>query len=228
MHQVAKTQVLSNSSDSLPQCAVAPVRCWTQVGCEAILAYMTDVTQILGRIEDGDSSAAEQLLPLVYQELRKLASAKLGHEKPGQTLQATALVHEAYLRLVNVDKAQSWDSRGHFFSSAAEAMRRILVENARRKLRLKHGGEATRLDLEIADLPTRMTPEDLIDLDEMLERFAQDHPAKAELVTMRYFGGMTIEQAAEALQISRVTAHRYWVFARAWLHRQVTDSGDSD
>lgn len=189
---------------------------------------MSDVTQILGRIEDGDSSAAEQLLPLVYQELRKLASAKLVHEKPGQTLQATALVHEAYLRLVDVDKAQSWDSRGHFFSSAAEAMRRILVENARRKLRIKHGGEATRVDLEIADLPTRMAPEELIDLDEMLDRFAQDHPTKAKLVTLRYFGGMTIEQTAEVMQISKVTAHRYWVFARAWLHRQLTDSGDSN
>jgi RNA polymerase sigma factor (TIGR02999 family) len=183
---------------------------------------MSDVTRILSAIEQGDPSAAEQLLPLVYEELRKLAAAKMAQEKPGQTLQATALVHEAYLRLVDVEKAQHWDSRGHFFSAAAEAMRRILVENARRKRRAKHGGEFERVEIEIANLPARMEPEFLIALDEALEKLRQQDPVKAKLVTMRYFGGMTIEQASEMLGISRVTAHRHWTFARAWLHHQIT------
>ena len=182
---------------------------------------MSDVTRILSQIDQGDPSAAEQLLPLVYEELRELAAAKLAHEKPGQTLQATALVHEAYLRLVDVKRAQQWDSRGHFFAAAAEAMRRILVENARRKQGLKYGGDLKRADMEVADIATRMTADELIDLDEALEDLGRKNPVKAKLVTLRYFGGMTIEQAAGVCGISRVTAYRYWRFARAWLYRQL-------
>ena len=183
---------------------------------------MSEVTRILSAIEEGDPHAAEQLLPLVYDELRKLAAQRLASEKPGQTLQATALVHEAYLRLVDVERAQHWDSRGHFFAAAAEAMRRIVVEAARRKNRAKHGGGRQRVEIELADLPTRLPPEDLLALDEALGRLEQVDPVKARLVTLRYFSGMTIEQAAAALNISRVTAHRYWTFARAWLHQQMT------
>ena len=187
---------------------------------------MNDVTQILSAIEQGDPHAAEHLLPLIYDELRKLAAQKLACEKPGQTLQATALVHEAYVRLVAGEKAQHWDGRGHFFAAAAEAMRRILVENARHKGRIKHGGQLERMEIEIANLPTRMPPEELIALDEALDKLQQEDPIKSKLVTLRFFGGMTIEQAAEVLGISRVTAHRYWTYARAWLHQQI--SGDVD
>jgi RNA polymerase sigma factor (TIGR02999 family) len=183
---------------------------------------MSDVTGILSAIEQGDPHAAQQLLPLVYDELRKLAAQKLAQERPGQTLQATALVHEAYLRLVDVEPAQHWDSRGHFFAAAAEAMRRIVVETARRKKRAKHGAGRERVEVELADLPTRLPPDDLLALDEALGRLEQNEPVKARLVTLRYFAGMTIEQAAAALNISRVTAHRYWTFARAWLHQQMT------
>jgi RNA polymerase sigma factor (TIGR02999 family) len=182
---------------------------------------MADLTHILSAIEQGDPHAAEQLLPLVYEELRKLAAQKLAQEKPGQTLQATALVHEAYLRLVGGEE-RAWDSRGHFFAAAAQAMRRIVVETARRKKRAKHGGGRERIEVELADLPTRLPPDDLLALDEALGRLDQLHPVKARLVTLRYFAGMTIEQAAAALNISRVTAHRYWTFARAWLHQQMT------
>jgi RNA polymerase sigma factor (TIGR02999 family) len=183
---------------------------------------MSDVTRVLSQIEKGDAAAACQLLPLVYDELRKLASSRLADEKPGQTLQATALVHEAYIRLVGDGNRQQWDSRGHFFAAAAEAMRRILVENARRKNRLKHGGELERVEIELAHLPTRLGAEELVALDEALEKLSHEDPLKARLVTLRYFGGLTIEQAAEALNISRVTAFRYWTFARAWLHREIT------
>ena len=186
---------------------------------------MSEVTRILSVIEQGDSRAAEQLLPLVYGELRELAARKLGNEKPGQTLQATALVHEAYLRLVDVEKAQAWNSRRHFFAAAAEAMRRILVENARRKLRIKHGGDCDRVDIELGTLPTRMTSDELVALDEALNQLMQEDPVRAQLVTMRYFGGMTIEQAATVLDISRVTAHRYWTYARAWLRQRMTADG---
>jgi RNA polymerase sigma factor (TIGR02999 family) len=182
---------------------------------------MTEVTRILSAIEQGDPHAAEQLLPLVYDELRKLAAQKLAQEKPGQTLQPTALVHEAYLRLVDGEE-RAWDSRGHFFAAAAEAMRRIVVETARRKQRAKHGGGRERVEVELADLPTRLPPDELLSLDEALGRLEQLDPVKARLVTLRYFAGMTIEKAAEALNISRVTAHRYWTFARAWLHQQMT------
>ena len=161
------------------------------------------------------------MLPLVYDELRKLAAVKLANEKPGQTLQATALVHDAYIRLVDVEKAQHWDSRSYFFSAAAEAMRRILVENVRRKKGLKHGGDLRRVDVEIADLPTSMGVDELLDLNEALDELAHEDPTKTKFVTLRYFGGMTIEQAAEVFGISRVTAHRYWRFCRAWLHRRL-------
>jgi RNA polymerase sigma factor (TIGR02999 family) len=183
---------------------------------------MSDVTRILSAIEQGDPHAAGQLLPVVYEELRKLAAQRLAQEAPGQTLQATALVHEAYLRLVGKSEEQHWDGRGHFFAAAAEAMRRILVENARRKLRIKHGGQLERVEIEIADLPTRMAPEELIALNEALEKLEQQDPVKARLVILRYFAGMTIEQASAALGISRVTAHRYWTYARAFLHQQIT------
>jgi RNA polymerase sigma factor (TIGR02999 family) len=186
-----------------------------------ILSDMSDVTRVLSQIEQGDPTAAEQLLPLVYNELRKLAAVRLAEEKPGQTLQATALVHEAYVRLVG-DAGQAWDSRGHFFAAAAEAMRRILVENARRKNRVKHGGDLDRVDVELAELPTRMEAEELIALDEALERLQREDPLKARLVTLRFFGGLTIEQASEVLGISRVSAHRYWTFARAWLHQEIS------
>ena len=183
---------------------------------------MNEVTRILSAIEAGDPHAAELLLPLVYEELRKLAAQKLAQEKPGQTLQATALVHEAYLRLVDGHKAQQWDGCGHFFAAAAEAMRRIVVETARRKKRAKHGGGRQRVEVELADLPTSLPSDDLLALDEALGRLEQLDPVKARLVTLRYFSGMTLTQAAAALNISRVTAHRYWTFARAWLHQEMT------
>jgi RNA polymerase sigma factor (TIGR02999 family) len=183
---------------------------------------MSDVTRILSQIESGDPKAAEQLLPLVYDELRKLAAAKLCQEKPGQTLQATALVHEAYLRLIGGEPSRQWQGQGHFFAAAAEAMRRILVENARRKKRIKHGGDFDRVEVELTELPTRMEADELIALDEALEKLRHQDPLKAQLITLRYFGGLTIEQAAEVLKISRVTAHRYWLFARAWLHHEIT------
>jgi RNA polymerase sigma factor (TIGR02999 family) len=179
---------------------------------------MSEVTRILSAIEHGDPRGAEQLLPLVYDQLRKLAAQRLANEKPGQTLQATALVHEAYLRLVG---DQRFDNSGHFFAAAAEAMRRIVVEAARRKKRAKHGGGWARVEIELTDLPTRLPPDELLALDEALGRLEQLDPVKARLVTLRYFSGMTIEQAAAALSISRVTAHRYWTFARAWLHQEM-------
>jgi RNA polymerase sigma factor (TIGR02999 family) len=185
-----------------------------------MLGGMADVTRLLDAAAAGDPKSAAELLPLVYVELRKLAAARMADEKPGQTLQPTALVHEAYLRLVGGGD-RAWDSRGHFFAAAAEAMRRIVVESARRKKRLKHGGGHERVEVELAELPTRLPPDDLIALDEALTRLERLDPVKARLVTLRYFAGLTIEQAAEALGISRVTAHRYWTFARAWLHRQM-------
>jgi RNA polymerase sigma factor (TIGR02999 family) len=182
---------------------------------------MTDVTRVLSAIEQGDPRAAEQLLPLVYEELRRLAAQKLAHEKPGQTLQATALVHEAYLRLVDNDQGRNWDGRGHFFAAAAEAMRRILVENARRKGRQKRGGDRARAELDEADLVCRMPPEDLLALDEALARLAAEDPVKARLVELRFFAGLSVEEASRALGVSAITAKRYWRYARAWLHREV-------
>jgi len=187
---------------------------------------MTDVTSILSAIEDGDHHAAEQLLPLVYGELRKLAAAKLAQEKPGQTLQATALVHEAYLRLVDVDKVQQWNSRGHFFGAAAEAMRRILVEHARHKNSAKRGGDRQRRDLVELSSDENPRIDDLLDLDEALTKLAKVDPAAARLVELRVFAGMTVENAARLLDISPRTAKRTWAYARAWLRRQVgQDSG---
>ena len=182
---------------------------------------MSDVTHILGRIEDGDGQAAEKLLPLVYDELRKLAAAKMAKEDPGQTLQATALVHEAYIRLVDVDKPQHWNSRGHFFGAAAEAMRRILIDHARRKKRPKHGGALQRVELEDAVCLGCIPDDDLLALDEALTKLALQEPAKAELVKLRYFAGLSLDEAAEALGISRATAKRHWTYARAWLYAEI-------
>jgi RNA polymerase sigma factor (TIGR02999 family) len=186
---------------------------------------MTDVTRILSAIEDGDSQAAEKLLPLVYDELRKLAAAKMAHENPGQTLQATALVHEAYIRLVDGDKAQHWNSRGHFFGAAAEAMRRILVDRARRKQRPKHGGARKRVGLE-ETICLNCVSEDFLALNEALDRLACQEPAKAELVKLRYFAGLSLDEAAETLGISRATAKRYWTYARAWLFNEINPEED--
>lgn len=183
--------------------------------------FMADVTLILSRIEHGDPEAAEQLLPLVYEELRKLATAKLVNEKPGQTLQATALVHDAYIRLVDVEQAQQWDSRGHFFSAAAEAMRRILVERARQKQTIRRGGGLKRHILEHVEIVTSEPSLDVVAIDEALTRFEQIDKIKADLVKLRFFTGLTIPQAAEVLGISSATADRYWVFARAWLHAEL-------
>ena len=182
---------------------------------------MTDVTRVLSAIEQGDSQAAEQLLPLVYDELRKLATARLAQEKPGQTLQATALVHEAYVRLVDVAKAQHWNSRGHFFAAAAEAMRRILIEKARGRARAKRGGDWQRVDFETLDVTTSVTPDQLVALDDALARLQTlDHLA-AELVKLRYFAGLPLDQAAAALGIATATAYRHWAYARAWLHSEL-------
>jgi RNA polymerase sigma factor (TIGR02999 family) len=178
---------------------------------------MSDVTCILSQIEQGDPAAAAQLLPVVYEELRKLASAKLAQEDPGQTLQATALVHEAYIRLVDGQRAQHWNSRGHFFGAAAEAMRRILVDNARRKGRIKRGGSFHRVDLERADFALSAAPADLMELDEALSRLAAEEPQAAEIVKLRLFAGLSIDQAAESLRISRSSAFEHWAYARAWL-----------
>jgi RNA polymerase sigma factor (TIGR02999 family) len=187
---------------------------------------MSDVTQILGKIESGDLHAAAQLLPLVYEELRRLAAARMSHEKPGQTLEATALVHEAFMRLVDVDQVQHWNSRGHFFAAAAEAMRRILVDNARRKRRPKHGGDLVRVELDEACCGGGMPDDDLLALDEALDRLADREPAKAELVKLRFFAGLSLEEAAAALGISRATAKRHWTYARAWLYAQVEGRPD--
>ncbi|HEX6960737.1 MAG TPA: sigma-70 family RNA polymerase sigma factor [Lacipirellula sp.] len=185
---------------------------------------MPDLTQILCRIESGDPTASEQLLPLVYEELRKLAAARLAHEKPGQTLQATALVHDAYLRLVGSETPLSWNNRGHFFAAAAEAMRRILVESARRKASLKQGGGARRVALDSACAASEPALLDLLAVDEALAKLESFEPIKAQLVKLRYFGGLTMPEAAAALEISLATAERYWTFARSWLFAELADS----
>jgi RNA polymerase sigma factor (TIGR02999 family) len=187
---------------------------------------MNEVTRILSAIEGGDPHAAEQLLPLVYQELRQLAAQKLAHEQPGQTLQPTALVHEAYIRLVNVAKAQHWDSRGHFFAAAAEAMRRILVENARRKRSPKHGGDLCRQPLDPDCLAAPEMADDLLALDEVLTRLAATEPQVAELVKLRYFAGLSITQAAAQLQISPRTADTWWSYAKAYFQAALQEPGD--
>ncbi|MFL5341706.1 MAG: ECF-type sigma factor [Gemmataceae bacterium] len=182
---------------------------------------MSDLTQILSAIQQGDPHAAEQLLPLVYDELRKLAAQRLAQEKPGQTLQATALVHEAYLRLVGADPQRPWEGRGHFFAAAAEAIRRILIERARRKLRRKHGGERQRVDFDEAlSLADAATP-DLLALDEVLTRFEAADPEAAQVVKLRFFAGLTMPEVAEALGISLRQAERNWTYAKTWLHREL-------
>jgi RNA polymerase sigma factor (TIGR02999 family) len=187
-----------------------------------MMPLMSDITRILSAIEQGDPHAAEQLLPLVYDGLRQLAAQRLAQEKPGQTLQATALVHEAYLRLVDVEQAQRFNSRGHFFAACAEAMRRILVDTARSKQATKRGGGHRRIEVEAEELAARQEDEKLLALHEALSRLEQQVPAKAELVKLRYFAGLSIRQTAEALGISTATADRYWAFARAWLQREMS------
>jgi len=186
---------------------------------------MSEVTRILSAIEHGDPHAAEQLLPLVYEELRKLAAQKLAQERPGQTLQATALVHDAYLRLVEVNEVQHWDSRGHFFAAAAEAMRRILIDNARRKRRPKHGGDRRRVDLDAAASVADVPAEDLLALDEALTKLAAEEPIKAKLVTLRLFAGLSVPEAAKVLGLATRTAERYWTYARVWLYAELNDPG---
>ena len=196
---------------------------------EVILGLMSDVTRILSAIEEGDPHAAEQLLPLVYKELRHLAAHKLAQERPGQTLQATALVHEAYLRLVGSSSKvapQEWQGRAHFFAAAAEAMRRILVEQARRKRRQKHGSGRPRADVHLANIACPMPQEDLLALDEAMTRLAAEDPIRARLVHLRFYGGLSNDEAARVLGISAITAKRYWRYARAWLHREVGKGDD--
>jgi len=204
------------------------LRVMSRVG---ILGLMSEVTRILSAIEEGDPQASEQLLPLVYDELRKLAAQKLAQERPGQTLQSTALVHEAYLRLVvaqgtQVPRSGNWESRRHFFAAAAEAMRRILLDRARDKRRLKRGGSWRRLRLDQIDIPINNPPDDLLALDEALERLNQEDPLCAELVKLRFFAGLTLEEASRSLGIARRSADRYWAFARSWLYDALRQEDD--
>ena len=198
--------------------ARSPGRCAKATG--AAEPEMEDVTRILEELDGGDERAVDRLLTAVYDELRRLAAHRIAHEKPGQTLQATALVHEAYMRLVG-DVRTDWQGRAHFFSAAAEGMRRILVERARAKGRLKRGGDRERIDLDDANFTAKEDPVDLLDLDEALSRLADEDPVKAELVKLRFFTGMTIEEAARVLGISHATADRYWAYARAWLFNEL-------
>lgn len=189
---------------------------------------MSDVTQILSRIDQGDPHASAELLPLVYDELRKFASVRMVQERPGQTLQATALVHEAYLRLVSAEPSQQWNSRGHFFSAAAEAMRRILIDNARRKRALKRGGGEATLNVDSQEPEAPTIPDDIMALNEALQVLEEKDPLKAELVKLRCFAGLTMEQIAETLGISVATAHRHWNYARAWLHQEMLGISKTD
>jgi RNA polymerase sigma factor (TIGR02999 family) len=182
---------------------------------------MSDVTRVLSAIEQGDPHAADELLPLVYDELRKLAAARLASEKPGQTLQATALVHEAYLRLIDVDQPHPWNSRGHFFAAAAEAMRRIVIDSARRKATLKRGGNLEILSVDQIEVAGSEHPDKLLAVDEALIRLAEHDPLKARLVELRFFAGLTIDEAALAMGISAATANRHWAYARAWLQAEI-------
>jgi RNA polymerase sigma factor (TIGR02999 family) len=186
--------------------------------------FMSDVTRILCAIDQGDSHAAEQLLPLVYDELRKLAAHRLAHERPGQTLDATALVHEAFLRLVEGQGTSNWESRGHFFSAAAEAMRRILIDNARRKAASKRGGDFQRIELANVQSLERPEEVDLLALDDALRKLELEQPEKAQIVKLKFFAGCTLEETADMLGISRATAQRHWAYARAWLFGQISDS----
>ena len=182
---------------------------------------MSDVTQLLNAIDAGDPTAADQLLPLVYEELRKLAAARMAREQPGQTLQATALVHEAWLRLAGPDEAKAWHGRGHFFAAAAEAMRRILIDRARQKLALKRGARAERIKLEDLDVAVAADDDTLLAVNEAMEKLAKEDPASAEFIKLRFFVGLTNDEAAQALGIAERTARRHWSFARAWLHREL-------
>ncbi|HEV2294742.1 MAG TPA: ECF-type sigma factor [Tepidisphaeraceae bacterium] len=188
------------------------------------LACASNITTLLNAAGGGDPRAPADLLPLVYEQLRTLAAQRMRQEQPDQTLQATALVHEAYLRLVDTTKVQQWDSRWHFFAAAAESMRRILVDNARRRGRLKRGGGGRRVDLETLALTVTDPPDELLALDEALTALTDEHPEKAQLVKLRYFGGLTHEEAAQALGISTSTADRHWAYARAWLYRQMASA----
>ena len=191
---------------------------------------MTEVTRILSAIEHGDPAAAEQLLPLVYEELRRLAAQKLAQEKPGQTLQATALVHEAYVRLVGHGEAgvgQRWDNQGHFFAAAAEAMRRILVDRARTKRSTKRGGGRRKLNVDALDLATQATPDQLLAVNDALAKLAREDPVAARLVELRYFAGLTVDEAGQALGVSTATAYRHWKYARVWLHSELLGTADS-
>ena len=182
---------------------------------------MSDVTRILSAIEQGDPQASEQLLPLVYEELRRLAAQRMAQENPGQTLQATALVHEAYLRLVDKQSPQQWDGRGHFFAAAAEAMRRILVENARRKRRIKHGGDLRRISADELNFIAEESTEELLSIDEVFEEFAAIDAQASQVVKLHFFAGLTLDEAASVLRISVRTAYRDWAFARAWIARRL-------
>jgi len=211
-----------NSSGNLDR---APVEIFPVAGNESTitLGRVSEVTLILQRAQDGDPKAAEELLPLVYEELRKLAAARMARENPDQTLQPTALVHEAWLRLVGSDKENiKWNGRAHFFGAAAEAMRRILVDRARRKSAIRHGAGLQRMDLQDVDI-AEATDEQLLAVNDALEKLAAQDQTKAELVKLRYFAGLTLEEAAQALGISEPTAKRYWTFAKAWLHREITN-----
>jgi RNA polymerase sigma factor (TIGR02999 family) len=188
---------------------------------------MSDVTQLLNAIDAGDPKAADQLLPLVYEELRKLAAAKMAQEKPGQTLQATALVHEAWLRLAGPEEQKGWNSRGHFFGAAAEAMRRILVDRARQKLSLKRGAGAERINLDDLEVAAAADDDTLLAVDEAMAKLAKEDPASAEFIKLRFFVGLTNEKAAQALGIPERTARRHWSFARAWLHRELLRQGQA-
>lgn len=182
---------------------------------------MTEFTRIVSEIKKGDPKAAEQLLPLVYEELRQLASARLANEQPGQTLQATALVHEAYLRIVGQSVQQEWDGRGHFFAAAAESMRRILVERARKKNRLKRGGNRVRADLFDHDLTINAAADEVLAVDEALEQLAVEDELAANVLKLKYYGGLTVDEAAESLGVSRATAYRHWTYARAWVRAEL-------
>ena len=187
---------------------------------------MKDITTILSAAADGDSGAASKLLPMVYEELRRLANQKMSHERPGQTLNATALVHEAYIRLLGPDGGPNWDNRGHFFAAAAEAMRRILVENARRKSRQKHGGGRNRVELEKCEISMTAKPHEVLAVNEAMDRLAEEDETGAEIVKLRYFAGLSVEEAGKALDLSRANAYRHWKFARAWLQCELQDSPD--
>jgi RNA polymerase sigma factor (TIGR02999 family) len=192
---------------------------------------MSEVSQLLSAVQQGDPKAAADLLPLVYDELRRLAAQRLAHEKPGQTLQATALVHEAYVRLVGTtepegSQREKWSGRGHFFAAAAEAMRRILIESARRKKRLRHGGGRQRIDLEGLDVAAERPPEELLAIDEALDKLAAEDAEAAQLVKLRFYAGLSIEDAAQSLGMSRASAYRQWTYARAWLRDALVDKHD--